>query len=317
MSRFNITIILACVLLAMLLWIVRATVGEWTDPQPQEAPVVAIEATPLTEMYPDLPVISSAPSLVAYLDRAGLDGAALLEDLYAWRAQRGFPADSLWATTVFAEPAPDAPDNNGAELLQQAGAGSIAAMHALAENSKFENPTEALSWFDMAMVNGSLHAMLRTADLLASLGDPALAEFRSGPVWEQALAELNADGTPPRVKALAWNIAAITAGGYALLDTSHADRISNLATAFDVAQTDTACELAQTYVLETAMARRAQGGAVFSTERPLFAVSVAVPEDALPCDIPVQPLVDTGSCITERFIGPGQRLWQMYFCPSP
>ena len=44
MTRFNITIILACVLLAMLLWIVRSTVGEWTNPEPlivlEEAPEV-------------------------------------------------------------------------------------------------------------------------------------------------------------------------------------------------------------------------------------------------------------------------------------
>jgi len=316
-SRFNISIILACVLLAMLLWIVRSTVGEWTNPQPVEAPLVASEEKPITEIYPELPVISSAPSLVAYLDTTGLNGSSLLEDLYTWRSQRGFPADSLWTTTVFADADSESPTNNSAELILQAGTGSIIAMHALAESSKFENPAEALSWFDMAMVNGSLHAMLRTADLLASLGDPALAEFRSGPVWEQALAELNADGTPPRVKALAWNIAAVTAGGYALLDANLADRITGLATELDVAETDNACELTQTYVLDTAMARRAQGGAVFSTERPLFAVSVAEPATILPCDIPVQPLVDMSACITETFIGPGQRLWQMNFCPSP
>ena len=85
MSRFNITIILACVLLAMLLWIVRSTVGEWTNPEPL---VVLEEAPEVIEFDPGLPVISSAPSLMAYLDDAGLDGRMLLEGLELWRLSR-------------------------------------------------------------------------------------------------------------------------------------------------------------------------------------------------------------------------------------
>ncbi|NND53766.1 MAG: hypothetical protein HKN56_02210 [Gammaproteobacteria bacterium] len=319
MTRFNITIVLACVLLAMLLWIVRSTVGEWTNPQPLVIPdTVATESQAVT-FDPDLPVISSGASLAAYLRENGLGGAPLLNDLQIWRLQRGFPDDTHWPTQPLVTQNTGAlsATADGAELLQQAAAGNMAAMHRLAENSKFENPVEALDWFDMAMVNGSLYAMLRTADLLASLGDPALAGFRSDPVFAQALNELQQATPPPRVRSLAWSIAAITAGGFALLDASHADRISSLTADMDAANINKACELAQSFVLETAMARRARGGAVFSTDRPLFAVSVADPQDVLPCEIPVQPLVDLSGCITEPFVGPGRRLWQMYFCPSP
>jgi len=93
--------------------------------------------------------------------------------------------------------------------------------------------------------------------------------------------------------------------------------MAHLAERLDVAAVRPACVLAQNYVLDTAKVRRSRGGPVFSTERPLFAVSVDEPAAAVPCNVPVVPLVEFNDCLTEPFVGPGPRLWQMYFCPSP
>lgn len=318
MARFNITIILACVLLAMLLWIVRATVGEWVNPEP----LVRLEEAPaIIEFDPALPVINDGAALLRWLadNRVDATGArALLRDFHEWLRNRGFAVDGLWHGAVPGLPA-DSPamlSDNDAELITLAGAGDAAAAMRLGERSVADDPQAALEWFDQAIVNGSIFAMLRTADLLTTLGDPALAEFQSGPVWQQALETIN-QGEPPLERALAWRIAAVLAGGYSVLDANQADRILGLAAGLDAARVNNACDLAQSYVLDTAMARRARGGAVFSTERPLFALSVADPAAVLPCDLPLQPLVTLSDCIRENFVGPGQRLWLMYFCPSP
>jgi hypothetical protein len=320
LSRFTVTILLACVLLGMLLWIVLSTVAQLANPQPL---VVLEEELQAVEFDPQLPVIQNGSELIDWLSEhrmANSDAITSINNYRYWLENRGYPTQAMWVGVNVPElvnqPAFLDRDND-ADLLSLAGAGSAEAAELLGESSLRENPVAALEWFDQAIVNGSIFAMVRTADLLTSLSDPALAGFKSGAVWQQALEEINSQQPVPRERALAWNIAVVIVGGFAVLDGTHANRIAELSAQLDRSGINRACESAQDYVLGTAMARRARGGAVFSTERPLFAVSVADPEQVLPCEIPVLPLVDMSNCITENFVGPGQRLWQMFFCPSP
>ena len=301
----------------MLLWIVRATVGEWTNPEPL---VVLEEAPEVIKHDPTLPVLTTGSAIVDWLGANRLEAGAARNSLTGyryWMRERGFPVTSAWYS--IGEPKlvslPGSLPDGDAELLALAGAGNANAAVTLGTRSLQSDPQIALEWFDQAIVNGSIWAMIRSAELLTTLGDPALREFQSSAVWQQAFEMISAEG-PPLERALAWHIAAVIAGGYAILDSDLANRISGLATQLDAAQIDNACELAQEYVLDTAMARRARGGAVFSTERPQFALSVTEPATVLPCDVPVQPLVDMTDCLTETFVGPAQRLGQMYFCPS-
>ncbi len=317
MSRFTATILMACVLLAILLWIVLSTVAEMADPRP----LVTLEDEPeLIEFDPDLPVITTAAELQNWLDQQQLDGAALIADFRDWRMSRGYPDSAGWLGATLPDAlrdaTPAAADDN-ASLVAMAGSGNISAAATLAERSMQSNPVEALEWWDQAVINGSLYAMVRVSDLLNSLGDPALQAFRSDSVWQQALDEVNAQAPSPRERALAWAMAAVTVGGYAIVDDEHANRITALVNQLDDIQIDNACDTAQEYVLDTATARRAQGGAVFSTDRPLFATSIAEPEKVLPCDVPVPPLVSLDNCLTQPFVGPGNRLWYAWFCPSP
>lgn len=315
MSRFTVTILLACVLLGILLWIVLSTVAELANPQPLAVPA---EQPAEPEFDPDLPVITTAAELRAWLERQQLDSDLLLGDLQGWKQARGYPPYSDWtaATAAAGTTTETLPEENAA-LITLAGNGDIEAAAALAERSMRSNPVEALEWWDQAVINGSLYAMVRVSDLLQTLGDPALAGFRSDPVWQQGLAEITAQSPPVLVRSLAWALAAVSLGGYTVVDAEQADRIAGLAAMLDEIQTQTACETAQEYVLDTAAARRAGGGAVFATARPLFAVSVANPATVIPCNLPIIPLVDQSNCLTAPFVGPGERLWQAWFCPSP
>ena len=317
MSRFTVTILLSVVLLGILLWIVVNTAAELANPTPR---VVLVEEPEAIEFDPALPVIESGGELTAWLQAERMDARAALASVAGfrvWLIDRGYPVDSGW----LANGTPAAgrvllPDDD-VELMTLAGAGDAHAALELGARSIDDDPVAALDWYDQAIVGGSIYAMLRTADLLQSLGDPALASFRSNPVWEQALAEINAEAVAPAERALAWSIAAVIVGGYPVIDDAHAARISQLTSQLDEPSVQRACELAQAYVLDTAQTRRTRGGAVFSTERPLFSVSVAEPAAIVPCDVPVVPLVDLGDCLNETFVGPGPQLWQMHFCPSP
>lgn len=303
----------------MLLWIVLSTVAELANPQPL---VTLVEEREAKVFDPSLPVVTTADELHGWLRQMQLDSDSLIGNFRQWRIARGYPQNGDWLSARQNKDVQQGADDTGlpddnAGLMALAGAGNIRAAAELAKRSVGNNPLEALGWWDQAVVNGSLYAMLRMSDLLLTLGNPALAEFRSDPIWQQALSEINSQTPTPNERALAWALAAVTIGGYAVLNDDHAKRISTLADTLDAAQTERACNMAQDYVLETATARRARGGAVFSTERPLFALSVADAADILPCNVPIVSLVDFSDCLHEEFVGPGERLWRAWFCPSP
>jgi nucleotide-binding universal stress UspA family protein len=305
--------LLAVLLLGVLLWVVLSTVAELANP----TPLVSMATTEPEPAAPDpnLPRIDTVTELAAWLDSDNLDGTALLDDLRAWRAARGYPTER----TVFGARRPDTEahpyaDLDDAALLIIAGRGDVTALQLLAERSLASNPVESLEWYDQAIVNGSVYAMLRLSDLLATLGDPALDEFASDPVWQQGLAEIRTMTPPPGERALAWAIAAVQVGGYGVIDAAQADRIRALRNRLDPATAQRACETAQTFVLETAAARRAQGGAVFEMDAPDLALSVADAPALLRCDIPVQPLVDLGDCDRAPFVGPAGALWERWLC---
>lgn len=311
---------MATALLGVLLWVVLSIVRDLARAPEVPLPLPAEDS--VTEFDPDLPRIVSGNDLRTWLRELGMDGDALVDDLRSWRAQRGYKQYESWHDLPV-QTQQDDPDRSALEtlddpaLIMLAGDGSVPAAQLLAQHSLESNPVEALDWLDQAIVNGSIHDMLRSADLLITFSDPALTQFDSDPVYATALAEINARNPAPPVSALAWSIAAVSVGGYAVVDDRYARRIETLTANLNSADTAAACATAQDYVLSTAMARRAKGGAVFSTERPLFAVSVANPQDMLPCDTPVIPLVNMSDCLTRNFVGPGNRLWSAWFCPSP
>jgi hypothetical protein len=307
-SRTNISILLATALLGVLLWIVISIVKDLSRAPAEPLPVPATDAA----LDPDLPRINSRQELEDWLATQGYAAAELVNDYQSWLTDRGFPADSVLLGGVSRQPDYGAQDD--ATLLLMAGRGDISAAQALAEHSLRTDPLAALDWYDQAAVNGSVYAMLRIADLLATLATPGLGEFVSDAVWTDALAEIANTSPPPAERALAWTIAAVTFGGYAIVDAANAARLRNFAAPLDTDGVRRACAIAQDYVLTTAAARRAQGGAVFSTEAPAFALSSAAANTAVPCEIPVVPLVSLTGCAALEFVGPGNSLMNAWLC---
>lgn len=313
MSRFTVSILLATALLGILLWVVVSMAVEFarapeTPLPPPEEPV---------QLDPALPRINNRSELITWLAVKTADAPALVRAGEHWLEERGYPPGYRLLT-------PGTPENeliaqaDDAELLILAGNGDLDAMHELAERSlrDRQDPLEALAWYDRAIVNGSLYAMLRTADLITTLTDPALSGFVSEPAWTAAVDELNSQGPAPAERALGWALAAVTMGGYALLDAANAGRIATLSQSLDAAGRDRACEIAQDYVLDAAASRRAKGNAVFAIELPAFAISIDAPAAALPCSVPVPPLVPLDECKAIPFVGNGPRLMTAWVCNS-
>ena len=314
MSRTNVSVLLATALLGVLLWVVLSIA--------RDAARAPAEPLPLPEMIvepdPSLPRLSSAADLEAWLATRGYS-AELITGYREWLADRGFPSYSALLDTgrpLISDAGGGYAERDDAQLVTLAGLGDTAAAAELGERSLQSDPVAALEWFDQAIVGGSIFAMIRLADLLTTLADPQLAAFAADPVWQAALKQLQAETPPPRERALAWAIAAVAAGGYAVLDPTHATRIDTLAAELDSAAIDRACEAAQTYLLETATLRRARGGAIFSLQRPPLALSIAEPEKALPCSIPLLPLVSLQDCGRENFVGPENQLMSAWLCTT-
>jgi hypothetical protein len=312
-SRFTTSVLLATALLGVLLWVVISIVVDLSRAPDQPLPLPTEQAV----FDPALPRISNRLQFLQWLNEQGYSGEQLVHDYSEWLTARGYPEQYSWITASQTQQSDPFAAYDDAELLIIAGQGDLAAMHELAERSLSEDdPLEALAWYDRAIVSGSLYAMLRMADLITTLTDPALAEFISNPQWRAALEQLNAEVPPPRERALGWSLAAVNVGGYALLDSAHANRIENLQQQLDAAQLETACQTAQDYLLDAASARRAMGNAVFTTERPPVAVTVPAAEKIITCDVPVRPLVAMDDCTRSEFVGPGPALMTVWLCPE-
>lgn len=317
MSRTNISILLATALLGVLLWIVISMARDLSRapdvplPLPVEPEVIELDAS--------LPQIGSTEELRAWLTRNGHAADLLISDYCAWLGARGFAE-----LAVLHEQCGDQTSGNyltqdystqdDASLLVYAASGDLGALHELADRSLTDDPLAALDWYDQAIVNGSIFAMQRVADLLTTLGDPELAAFTSDAAWRAALDELNNATAAPLERALAWSIAAVTVGGYGILDQAHAERISALGSKLDIAAVQRACGLAQEYVLSTAAARRARGGAVFAMEPPAMALSVAQPDAVLSCDVQILPLVSLAECAQQDFYAADLRRNTLWLC---
>jgi hypothetical protein len=317
LSRTNISILLATALLGVLMWVVISMVRDLAraPAAPLAPPVAAADNQP----DPALPKLRSRSDVLAWLAQQSYqsesEGMELIENYRDWLRARGYSASTqlLGAASLQEE---ELAAQDDALLLLLAGQGDINATQLLAERSLQTDPLAALEWYDKAIVDGSVYAMLRVADLLTTLAEPELAEFVSDPQWQAALKEINSESPAPLERALAWSIAAVTIGGYATLDTAQEERITSLSAQLGVAARERACSLAQDYVLQTAAARRMRGGAVFSTATPALAISVAEPQEIISCSVPVMPLVSLADCEQARFNGPGNRTMSLWLCPQ-
>ena len=302
---------MATALLGVLLWVVISIVVNIANAPDEPLP---LPKTSVAEFDPSLPRINTPEDMAIFLTEQGYAGAALIRGYWAWMAERGYPLESFEGLL----PDQQIVNEDDAELILMAGAGDLDAAHMLAERSlhQHRDPLGAIEWYDQAIVNGSIFAMLRVADLITTLSDPALNEFVAEPEWKAALEQLNNELPPPLERALAWTLAAIIVGGYPVsLGPLETGQIELLVEQLDRAGVERACELAQTYVLDTAAQRRVNGGAIFSAQPPPLAFTVANPAAHIPCSTPIMPLVSLDNCARYDYVGPRPSLMSAWVCP--
>jgi hypothetical protein len=301
MSRFTTSVLLATALLGVLLWIVISIVTDLAN-APDEPLALPQESN--IEIDPALPRINSEAEFIAWFATLGYDFDALYSAQESWVQARGWPEPYAFKTpeSPTSDYWEDGPDD--AQLLILAGDGDLQAMHMLAVRSlmRDKDPLEALDWYDRAIVNGSIFAMLAVADLTLTLTDPALDEFRAQAEWQAAVEQLRNESPPPKERALAWSLAGVIMGGYGLMGTTLTRRIEMYSMQLDTAGIERACVTAQDYVLEVAATRRAQGNALFSFEPPPFSITHIDPVSIIPCEAPMEPLISMAGCARHDYV---------------
>jgi hypothetical protein len=316
-SRFNISVLLATALLGVLLWVVLSIVRDLARAPEEPLPMPTGETE--ISFDPALPHLFNYQDMSTWLNSRGLPGMKYISFNRRWLQEHGFPVINLpLAPPIDKDPgyAPglDLSELDDTTLVDYAGRRIEGAMHELGDRSIKTDPLAALEWYDQAIFSGSLYAMVRTADLLITLSDPAISKFNANAVWQEALDQIRNTTPAPRERALAWSLALVTISGYVFMSSEHADRIKNLTAQLDAAGIKRACDAAQEYVLEVIGARRALGGQLFSTGTPPFFLTVADPASVIPCDVPVT-LVTLEQCEATNFVGPGQKLMTAWICP--
>lgn len=313
-SRTNISVLIATALLAILLWTVLNTVKEFGK-------IPALQSEKADTESPSEPIVIgerlySRADTKNFIDKLSTRGGPRLDAYQDWLLARGYPETyRIWGDNSPLKAVSEYADMGNARLLTVAGGGNIEAMYELAERRMRDDPLDALAWYDQAIVNGSVYAMIKTANLLESINDPQLQDFLNNARWRNALEMLNKETPAPIEKALAWSLAAITIGGYAILDNQHANRIRRLSAQLDAKTIQNACDVAQEYLLDTAAARRALGGAVFSTEQPPIAVTTPNPASVIPCQQVIPPLVTMDNCTAHAIVTPEANRATLWICP--
>jgi len=313
-SRTNISVLIATALLGVLLWTVTSIVQEFGKiPDTPD-----IDTTAQETVAPDvikLVSLTNRGDLETILGKHTTQVDERIQSYSDWLLGRGYPDGSEFWSEPIVDFAPEYSARDNASLMALAGNNDLYAMYVLAERRLSEAPLEALAWYDQAIVRGSIYAMLKTADTLEMIADPELQEFFSNALWRAALNSLNNENPPPLESALAWSLAAVTIGGYAILDQQHAGRISRLSARLDETAVQRACELAQQYLLDTAGLRRARGEAIFSTDQPPFALTAVSPDDLIPCNVSVEPLISFDECSAYPVMTATAQPASLWICP--
>ena len=291
--------LLATALLGVLLWTVLGIVNEFGKIPAERKPPPESD-----EPQIELDAISNRFDLESFLNQKTTEAEARIESYSDWMLSQGFPDGYVFWNIAPPNIGDEYAARDNLSLISMAGAGDVNAMYVMAERRLRDDPLDALTWYDQAIATGSLYAMLKTSDLLETIADPQVQALFDSPEWQRALIALQDDTIAPLEKALAWSIAAVTVGGFNLVDHQHAGRLLRLTAAVDQNGVRRACEAAQTYVLDAAAAIRARGGTVFSVEQPPIALTVPAPENAIPCDISVRPLIDLSDCEAHDVLAP-------------
>ncbi len=309
-TRANVSILLATVLLGVLLYVILSLVDQSIDPDP-----ITLDTgdTP-DNVIP--PAIRTRADLEIALKGRNIPLEELTASTIDWYQKRGYlgPLQVYGRTgpstlqTVYAETPP-------AELIALAGIGDIAAAQALAEismSSDNTNPLETIEWYRQAASFGSVYAMFRISELLQIFGNRQLDAFSSDPAYLARLNELREQNPLIERDALAWAITGVLAGGLPVAQPDVADNIAAMAAALGEGGTVRACDKANRLLLDLAAERRAYDRLVFSTEPPPLFVSTPDIADAIPCTATL-PIIDSSNCravAVPGLINPNQTLWR-------
>ncbi|MEC9375255.1 MAG: hypothetical protein VYA80_02660 [Pseudomonadota bacterium] len=309
-SRTNISVLLATLLLGILLWTVLGIVNKF-----EEIPTSIQEKGNILSPVITNSIILNQNQLEKILATLTEDIELRIEGYRNWMLAHGFPDNYVFWSAETNDFESEYKTRNNLDLISLAGDGDVDAMHALAKKSLYDAPLNSLSWYDQAIAHGSIFAMLKTSDLLEIIADSNIQKIFDNAGWKSANNLLAQQKISPGEKALAWSITAITLGGYTIMNTRHAGRLKRLKSKLSPEEIKNACDVAETFLIESVQAIRNNSKAILAFDQPPIALTTPNPKKNIPCDNWMSPLIEFSNCNSHPVLSANNQAASLWICP--
>jgi hypothetical protein len=328
-DRTNVSILLACVLLGILLYIVRQIGNEGlqsvTPADRSRTPPVAsaestrVVATPVTTRS-ELPVVDGPTALRALLDTIGIDADAAIAAARQWYEDRGFiGANPLLGNAAQSESRDYYASLDDATLAAMSRDNDAGATQELAGRARLVDPFAALTLFEQAAQQGSVSALLQMASLQETLADVQPDDFLADPDYLRKLGRVG--GRDPagnlRFQAFVSAVTALRDGGAPVADEALLRWITDLGKRNPDARVREGCNQSFSNFLALSAARRETGLAPVVVNPPPVFLTVPDLDARLPCRDTVNPIVgtlDLGRCASMEVVDGRGILRSLYVC---
>ena len=315
-SRTNISVLLATVLLGLLLFIVRqiavdAPISEVPVPLPEtrveanpDAAASSAETSQPQGAGEPLRRIADADDLIDLLEARGLDGDSRVAATAQWLQERGFNGPNpLYGVDLAASPDAYFASLGDDTLQFMSDGGDAGATLTLALRESLEDPFAAADLYSLAAAQGSTLALLQLGSQRETFSDIALDDFAGDPEFRKRLNRM-ARGNPELllIDALAYATAAVRDAGEPIVDRRLLDWLDSLAGRLPERLHGRACEQGFGTYVALGMRRRELGIAPVNFTPPPVFLTVPDLEERLPCgetNSPVVSTLDLFGCLTE------------------
>lgn len=330
MSKTNIYVLIATLLLGVLLVVVRQIGGEAEiipievpTPETLESDAANTEQRlPASEATPARPApirLRSSADLVALLDARDLDGVNLLEASAEWFRKRGFNGPQ----PLLGVEAGDTPEDYFASLDDDtlrslSDAGDAGATLSLGMRIALNDSFAALDLFEKAVDQGGSAALLQIASQRETFSYINVADYNTDPEFARRLRILGRS-SPDRLLADAFVYAsvAIRDSGEPIVDEALLDWLDSLEGRVSETRRLRICERSFGQYLNMGMARRNAGLPPINFDAPPVFLALPDLEQRLPCNdtnSPIASTLDLSACSVDPVFDNVGRERLLYVC---
>ncbi len=333
MSKTNVHVLIATLLLGVLLIVVRQIGGD-AEVEPLEVPTPQAAESQDADAAAEAPAaaapagraapvqLTSSADLQALLDARGLNGANLLDASAEWFRQRGFNGPQ----PLLGVAAGNTPEDYFASLDDEtlrslSEAGDAGATLSLGMRVALTDSFAALDLFKKAVEQGGSAALLQIASQRETFSYFNLSDYDTDPEFARRLRVLSRS-SPDRLLADAFVYAsvAIRDSGEPIVDEQLLDWLDSLKGRLSDTRRSRICERSFGQYVNMGMARRNAGLPPVNFDAPPVFLALPDLDERLPCNdtnSPIASTLDLSACSIEPVFDDLGRERMLYICAQP